>query len=129
DTDRAAAGDQDRTQLRHQNLRPVDLITSAHTAVSAAISAANSSGVLPSGSAPYCSSRAMNCGSLTARPISAAILFTMSFGVPAGAISPFQVSTLKPGKPDSATLGTSGICGARWAPDTASRRTAPLVAC
>src|SRR5207237_1705942 len=131
---RPAASDQDgRIHLHHQksaqNLSPVDLITSDHSARSAAINAANSSGVLLRGSAPYCSSRATNCGSFAARPISPAILLTMFFGVPAGAKSPFQVNTLNPGNPDSAIVGTSGICGARLSLDTASRRTEPLAAC
>src|SRR5262245_21333508 len=98
DADRSAAGDQYGTLRRHchrppQNFNPRDLTVSAHKAVSAAIMALNSSGVLPKGSAPYWFRRVTNCGSLTARAISAAILSTISFGVAPGAMSPFQVST------------------------------------
>src|SRR5262245_56929769 len=98
DADRSAAGNQYGTlrRLCHrpaQNFNPRDLTVSAHKAVSAAIMALNSSGVLPRGSAPYWLRRATNCGSLTARVTSAATLSTISFGVAAGAMSPFQVST------------------------------------
>src|SRR5215475_903245 len=98
DADRSAAGNQYGTLRRHrhrpaQNFSPRDLTVSAHKALSVAIMAPNSSGLLPRGSAPYWLSRATNCGSLTARAISAAILSTISFGVAAGAMSPFQVST------------------------------------
>ena len=48
-------------------------------------------------------------------------------GVLAGAINPFQVSDRKPSKPLSATVGTSGSFAARFAPDTASGRSAPPV--
>src|SRR5262249_15420944 len=112
-----------------QNFSPSDWTVPAHKAVSAASMALNSTGVLPRGSAPYWSRRATNCGSLTARPISVAILSTMSLGVPVGAISPFQVSTSNPGKPDSATVGTSGSCGARSLLETARSRIEPAVAC
>jgi hypothetical protein len=37
-------------------------------------------------------------------------------GVPAGAIKPHHELVWKPTKPDSATIGTSGACGARVAP-------------
>src|SRR5262245_12926228 len=98
DADWSAAGNHNGTLRRHchrpaQNFSPRDLTVSAHKAVSAAIMAPNSAGLLPRGSAPYWLSRATNCGSLTARAISAAILSTISFGVAAGAMSPFQVST------------------------------------
>src|ERR1700730_2429011 len=110
-------------------LRPVNATASAQVAISTLIMAANSSGVLPSGLAPAPLSRPAKSGSSVARLISPAILSTMSRGVPAGATRPFHVTTLKPGKPDSATVGTSGICGSRCAVDTASRRIAPEATC
>src|SRR5258708_29216036 len=64
-------------------------------------------------------------GSPAALRICCAILPTMSRGVPDGAMSPFQVITLKPGKPDSANVRTFGSCGAREFVDTASNRIAP----
>src|SRR6516165_1724355 len=108
---------------------PAILTASPHKAMSAAIIAANSSGVLPSGSTPNAASRSANAASLAARDTSFAIRSMVSLGVAAGAISPFQVSALNPGNPDSAKVGTSAICGTRFSLDTASRRMAPLFAC
>ena len=49
----------------------------------------------------------------------------MGWGVPAGMTTACQVVTLKPGTPDSATVGTSGMSDTRWSPLTASARRAP----
>src|SRR5262245_31820774 len=108
---------------------PAILTASPHKAMSAAIIAANSSGVLPSGSTPNAASRSANVASLAARDTSFAIRSTVSRGAAAGAISPFQVSALNPGNPDSAKVGTSAICRTRFSLDTASKRMAPLFAC
>ena len=55
-SDRAAAGDQHPTRVVteafHGSLTPAIFTASAHSGISAAIVAANSSGVLPSGSTP-----------------------------------------------------------------------------
>ncbi len=78
-------------------------------AVSAATMALNSAGVLPRGSAPYCSRAARQWAVLTAAAdLDGDLVDDVPGHVPAGAISPFQVSTLKSGKLDSATVGTSG---------------------
>jgi len=53
----------------------------------------------------------------------------IAFGVPAGAIRPCQLPVLKPGNPDSLTVGTAGACGVRFSLDTAISRTEPLLAC
>src|SRR5437660_10316469 len=108
---------------------PAILTASPHKAMSAAIIAANASGVLPSGSTPNAASRSANFASLAARDTSLAIRSTVSVGIADGAISPFQVSALKPGNPDSATAGTIGIGGTRFSLDTATRPLDPLFAC
>ena len=46
-------------------------------------------------------------------------------GVPAGAISPNQEIASKPGNPDSATVGRSGMTGERLSEVTASPRSRP----
>ena len=43
----------------------------------------------------------------------------MSLGVPAGAMSPNHEFNLKPGNPDSETVGTSGNCDIRCGVQTA----------
>src|SRR5215468_428829 len=83
---------------------PAILTASPHKAMSAAIIAANASGVLPSGSTPNAASRSANFASLAAWATSFAIRSTVSVGIADGAISPFQVSALKPGNPDSANV-------------------------
>src|SRR5438105_12386471 len=50
-------------------------------------------------------------------------------GVPAGARRPNQVSTSKPGSPDSATVGNSAALATRCALVTATPRSLPLRAC
>ena len=57
---------------------------------------------------------------------------TISRGVAAGATMPNQVSAskpLRPGTPDSATVGMSGSSGERLAEPTASARILPLLMC
>ena len=49
----------------------------------------------------------------------------MSFGVPAGTNTPYQVVISRPGKPASASVGTSGNSDERFAVVTASARTLP----
>jgi hypothetical protein len=53
------------------------------------------------------------------------IFARMAAGVPTGASNPFQPSTSKPGRPDSATVGTSGSSGIRSRPVTALARNLP----
>lgn len=51
------------------------------------------------------------------------------FGVPAGAARPNHDCTSKPGKPDSATVGTSGSSGERCALVMAMARNRPACTC
>src|SRR5262249_24683825 len=117
---RPCPGRTPRRRLLYFGWMPAIVTASPHKAMSAAIIAANSSGMLPSGSTPNAASRSAKVASLTARDTSFAIRSMVSLGIAEGAISPFQVSALNPGNPDSAKVGTSV---------TASRRTAPLFAC
>src|SRR4029077_13408949 len=80
----------------HFSCTPAILIASLHIAMSAAIMAANSTGVLPSGSMPKAARRSADFPSLPARETSFAIRSMVSLGTAAGAIRPFQVSTLNP---------------------------------
>jgi hypothetical protein len=66
---------------------------------------------------------------LTAFATALARRSTITVGVAAGAIRPFQVTVRNPGKPDSATVGTSGNCRVRTSLDTAIARTVPPFAC
>ena len=52
-----------------------------------------------------------------------------SLAVPVGTRMPHQLSSAKPGTPDSATVGYSGISGVRLAPVTAIARRRPLLTC
>src|SRR6267378_4166168 len=52
-------------------------------------------------------------GDLSAAMISMYNLATTSFGVPAGAKTPYHVDISNPGKPASASVGTSGNSGER----------------
>ena len=50
-------------------------------------------------------------------------------GVPFGAMSPIHTYASYPATPDSATVGTSGSCGDRVDPVTASGRSLPALMC
>ncbi|MCY1202392.1 hypothetical protein D9M72_138780 [compost metagenome] len=54
-----------------------------------------------------------------------ASLAAMAGGVPLGAHRPYQVLMSKPGKPDSAMVGTSGNSATRCATVTATARSLP----
>lgn len=56
-------------------------------------------------------------------------LAAMSGGVPAGANSPIQLLTSNPGKPNSATVGTSGNATVRARPIDAIARSLPAFTC
>ena len=53
----------------------------------------------------------------------------MAGDVSAGAINPFQVRVLKPGKPDSAIVATCGNCATRLLLDTPIIRILPPLTC
>ena len=80
-------------------------------------------------SAPSRASLALTSVSVSARAISALSLATMSGGVAAGTSTPNQVLISKSRTPDSATVGTSGVAGERFAVDTAIARSLPALTC
>src|SRR5207245_3156538 len=82
-------------------------ITCVHFAMSAFRNAENCSGVLPPSSMPWLRVRSLNSGRFRIRSVSALSLATTSFGVPAGATRPYQVS-MSMGSPSSARVGMSG---------------------
>src|SRR5215218_5319968 len=87
--------------------------TAVHLAMSAAIRALNSSGVVGLGSLPSARSRSMTAGSLSTPVTSVLSRFKIAGGSPAGATSPCQALTRYPGTPDSATVGVSGTAKKR----------------
>src|SRR5262245_63810881 len=100
-------------------------ITSPQRLLSAAINAANSSG-LPSGSCSPCLlKRSRTSGTSNALRVSALSQSTVARGVPAGAMSPNQAPPWSAAKPTSAEVGTSGSTGFRCGDNTASARTCP----
>src|ERR1700761_1215419 len=101
--------------------RPAFLTTPAHIATSDFNRASSSSGEQAAGSPPSSIMRVLKSLSpMTARisPLSQAMI---SFGVPAGATSEFQPSTVA-SSPSSRRVGTSGCCGDRLLPDEAMAR-------
>ena len=87
---------------------------------SSATSALNSSGLLVAASVPIERKRCFISSVDIAFTISALRRSTISFGRPAGPTTACQVETSKPGKPDSAMVGTSGAIAERFAVVTAS---------
>src|SRR5258708_36450703 len=92
---------------------PAILTASPHKAMSAAIIAANASGVLPSGSTPNAASRSANFASLAALDTSFALRSSVIAGIAQGAISPFQASGLEHGKHCAPEVGIVGTCRSR----------------
>lgn len=82
------------------------------TFTQAAVSLLQQSGKLlsvpPATSAPAVASRCCTAGIARIWPISLFRRWTTSGAIPAGARNPFQVVASKPGKPDSASVGSSG---------------------
>src|ERR1044071_1909328 len=87
----------------------------------------NSSGELPSGSKPKSAMRFRTSASFMAVMKSVCSFSMMGRGVPPVARTPFQPKTLKPGRPDSATVGRSGAKAERLAVETRSRSAARFV--
>src|SRR5690554_5694887 len=111
----------------HQSRRAPDSSTIfANFSFSERLYAANSLGMLPTGTEPISPMRLAISGSCTISWISAPSLFRISSGVPAGAHTPYQVLISKPGTPDSCTVGTSGSEATRLAVVTARGRSVPL---
>src|SRR5258706_264920 len=94
-------------------------------AISALICAANCSGVFATGSIPSLSRRSRKSARLMIVTESSWIFFTISRGVPAGAMKPYQAWMSKPGSV-SAIAGTSGSAFARRGLVTPSAFNLPL---
>ena len=92
-------------------LAPDAFTTSAHLVRSPSMNFANSSGVIGDATAPISTASPSRRAARGCASISAAILSTIGFGVPAGANTPCQEVASKPGMV-SATVGTSGAIGA-----------------
>src|SRR5262249_20708273 len=111
------------------SLMPPVRITSPQRLLSAAINAANSSG-LPSGSCSPCLlKRSRTSGTSNALRVSALSQSTVARGVPAGPMSPTQAPPWSAANPTSAEVGTSGSTGFRCGDNTASAHTCPDSAC
>jgi hypothetical protein len=87
------------------------------------------SGVLPTGSKPSPANLIFTSSLCSASAISRCTLRTISGGVPARTTMPYHDVTSKPGKPLSATVGTSGNWGLRVEPAMASATSLPLFTC
>ncbi|CFO29202.1 Uncharacterised protein [Bordetella pertussis] len=84
---------------------PATLITSAQRFISLSRNALNACGVEATGITPWLISRLRTSGSSNSARTASCSLATMSLGTPAGATRPSQVLPLKPGRPDSASVG------------------------
>src|SRR5262249_19311496 len=123
----AAAGHcGERARARQSTLAPDALTTSAHFGISDFTYARSSSGVPPTTSMPRSVKALRTGGSLTVAAVARCSVAMTSFGVPAGATSACQVVASKPGKPDSAMVGTSGNTAVRLSVVIASARIVPL---
>jgi hypothetical protein len=89
-------------------LTPASLITLAHLACSTFMNWANFSGVPPPSSAPEAYSRSITSGITSTLLMSSFIRFAIAAGILPGPTRPYQVVASKPGKPDSAMVGTLG---------------------
>src|SRR5262245_28687629 len=104
---------------------PASLMTGPHLSISDLRKAPSSAGVEPTTVTPSPSSRDLITGSLRAATVSECIWRMIDGEVFAGAKNAYQDDTSKPGTPDSAIVGTSGIAVARLAVVTASPRSLP----
>ena len=110
-------------------LIPASLTTFAQRSFSRRMNVPNSSGDMSRTSAPCAASRSFMSGVCRILPTSAPSFATISRGVPGGARMPCHEPVSKPGRPCSATVGTSGIALTRLALDTARMRSLPLFTC
>ncbi len=106
----------DTARRAHSPRIALSRTTLFHFGMSSRMSFANSSGLLPTISKPTLARRSFASGSFTMRMTSACSLSMIGRGVRAGARSPYHASAAKPGKPCSATVGTSGNANERFAP-------------
>ncbi len=96
---------------------------------SARTNAANSAGELPTGSAPRARTLSRISGRASARVKYACNASTTGGGVPAGAKIPNQVLMSNPGKPASASVGSSGARPLLLAVVIASALIRPALTC
>src|SRR5262249_23099527 len=115
----------DEKRPHSRMVMPASLMTGPHLSISVFRNVASSAGVELTTTTPSCSSRALVVGSFSAATVSAWIFAMTSGEVLAGAKNAYQEDTSKPGTPDSASGGRSGIAGVRLAVVTASPRSLP----
>src|SRR5262249_44779424 len=99
-----------------------------HCTTSDLIHAFASAGVPPAGLRPCSRSCTITPSDFRTRLASMLSRATASAGLPAGAAIPYQPVTSKPGRPLSATVGTSGASCERLVEGTASARSLPEAA-
>src|SRR5262249_41127178 len=116
----------ERACARQSTLAPDALTTSAHFGISDFTYARSSLGVPPTTSMPRSVRALRTGGSLTVAAGARCRVAVDPFGGPAGATSACQVVASKPGKPDSAMVGTSGNTAVRLSVVIASARIVPL---
>src|SRR5262249_27235993 len=107
---------------------PASRMTLRHCTTSDLIHAFASAGVPPAGSRPCSRSCTITPSDFRTRLASMLSRATASAGLPAGAAIPYQPVTSKPGRPLSATVGTSGASCERLVEVTASARSLPEAA-
>lgn len=86
---------------------------------------ANSAGVLPAAIAASALNVSVEDGCFTDEALAAASLSTAPCGRFDGASTPYHCVISKPGKPCSATVGTSGSCARRCVVPVAMQRNLP----
>src|SRR5581483_3487434 len=118
-----------RCTLPQSTLMPAAATVSDHFAFSEPMYDANCSGVLPTISLPAASSFCRTSGAWSACTATSCNRAMIAFGVPAGASSPYQAVASNPGKPNSATVGTSGKDAMRRDPVVATARSLPSLTC
>src|SRR6185436_7852156 len=114
-------------QRFHSGFAPEMRTISAYFTTSVRRSLANSSGVLPTGSAPCSTSRCFVSGERAARAVALPSVVTISRGAAAGARSAYHTGTSTPSTPASFKVGTSGMRSDRCGPATARARRRPLL--
>ncbi len=97
-----------RSAEAYSALIPAARITSAHRLASSSSTRANSSGLIPAGSAPSASNRSFTSAADRARTTSLCNQSITLRGVPLGAVRPTQFEATKPGTPASSAVGTPG---------------------
>src|SRR5262249_54538212 len=113
---------------RHSTLMPASLMTLPHFASSVLIVAANSSGVLPTGSTPELKNFCFNSGWCTMRTISWLRRVTIGAGVLAGTNKPVPPVASYPGS-DAPIGGTPDASDDGCAQVTPSARSRPDLMC